>query len=241
VGSLDLELAVQTLENQGKLEGFSDENRQVIEPRNRRVASQSLQAVVYARFFVFRIFLECARNQPEGITEAHKRLWLFMQVAPKLYFGHDIFLIFSQIANNGIPADLDRHIALELTRIRTILGSSTTLFTALDETQILTTKLLQFFRSDQNPGKSRPILKILLSILVSWLPLILSGTGLSMRELSDIYGSVVAKEGLEATLFTDLGAFESQADQQAYLERYLPKDFLTEELAERIGYWLHGR
>ena len=112
VGSRDLKHAMNTLGMQGKLQGFTDELRSIIEPQNRRTASYLLQAVIYARIFIFHIFLESARAQPDGIIKAHKQLWIFIQVAPTSYFGSDLFLTFSQIASSTIPSGLDSAIAL---------------------------------------------------------------------------------------------------------------------------------
>jgi hypothetical protein len=241
VGSSDLENIVDSLASQGKLVEIKEENRSTIEPRNKRVASHWLQAFIYARLFVFRLFLECAQAQPGGIVEEHKQLWLFMQVAPTSFFGSDVFLSFSQIIGDSITTGLDGAIALERTTITEILGPSTAIYTALDETQILTNKFREFFLSEQDPTQPRPILRILFPFLIPLRPLIVAGTGLSMHDLGSIYSSVIAKEGPEAEIFTDLGAFETQEDQRLYIEHYLPKGFLTVELAGRIGYWLHGR
>jgi len=116
-----------------------------------------------------------------------------------------------------------------------------TLFCVLDEAQALT-KDLEYFQSETEPVWPRPVLP---PIVREWgliLPnLIVSGTGISMREVATIMGSVVAKKSGGPKTVTEIGGF----DDEAYLERYFPPGFLdTPEgklLTSRVGYWLRGR
>jgi hypothetical protein len=67
-----------------------------------------------------------------------------------------------------------------------------------------------------------------------------------MHELETVLVSAVAKEGgLKPEMMTDLGAFDTEETQRAYLEHYLPPGFLDtasgKAVASRVGYWLHGR
>jgi hypothetical protein len=77
--------------------------------------------------------------------------------------------------------------------------------------------------------------------------LIVSGTGVSMQDLETVLDSAVAKESGQPPpkTVTDLGAFDNEEDQRAYLEYYLPPGFLEtasgKAMASRAGYWLHGR
>jgi hypothetical protein len=239
IGSSDLEYIVNELQNHGKLVGITEDNRSVIEPQNKGEAARYLKAVIAARLFVFRVFLETARDQPWGITEAHKRLWLFIQIDPEYYLGSDVFRTLTEtIINTDLQAS--RVILSERSRIEQILGPAV-IFSALDETQMLINKSQDFFCSEQDPTQPRPILRALFPLFLTCKPLIMSGTSLSMRDVTDIYGSVVAKDGPDVVTFTELGAFETQEDQRLYLEHYLPEDVLSPELAGRIGYWLHGR
>jgi hypothetical protein len=68
-----------------------------------------------------------------------------------------------------------------------------------------------------------------------------------MQELETVLGSAVAKYNArpKPQTVTDLGAFDNEDDQRAYLECYVPEGFLDTDsgksLVERAGYWLHGR
>ena len=68
-----------------------------------------------------------------------------------------------------------------------------------------------------------------------------------MEEVETVLGSVVAKEGghQEQERVTEIGGFDDEGGQRAYLKRYLLPGFLDtsegEELASRVGYWLRGR
>jgi hypothetical protein len=67
-----------------------------------------------------------------------------------------------------------------------------------------------------------------------------------MQDLG-ILGSAVAKESDRPPheTVTDLGVFDNEDDQRAYLEFYLPPGYLDtgkwKTVAYRAGYWLHGR
>jgi hypothetical protein len=230
VGSLNLEEAVTTLKRD--LVELTGQHDLEAECRNQQTATRWLLAIIYAQFFVFCMFLECAQAQPGGIIEDHKQLWLFMQAIPTSYFCRDIFHMLSQIIHHmhptGYDDGLNGSIALEQMTIREILGSSTIIFTALNEMQELTNKLRNHFRSAQNPTQPQPNFHILLPILILLLHLIVLGTGLSIWDLDEIYSSVVAKDGPESLTFT-------------YLRLYFLEDFLTVELAGRMAYWLHGQ
>jgi hypothetical protein len=82
-----------------------------------------------------------------------------------------------------------------------------------------------------------------------WIPggrVIVSGTGLSMEELKEAFNSTVVKESDPPTMcWTDTGFFDNRADQQEYMEQYMPPQFLNtvsgQALVSRIELWLHGR
>jgi hypothetical protein len=76
--------------------------------------------------------------------------------------------------------------------------------------------------------------------------LIVSGTGISMRDVWTVIGSVVAKEGGgNRETVTEIGGFDDEGGRRAYLEQYFPPGFLDtpegKESASRVGYWLGGR
>ena len=216
--------------------------------RNEEVALRRSQLLLYARYVFFRVFLQCAAGMNGGITEDHKRRWLLVQLAPTilppiLTEKPDIFIIFTRLAGRASSEYLERSIYHESLIIRDLLPRNSTLFCVLDEAQTLTTGL-DYFRS-KPPTKARPFLRPIVAAWSRQLPnLIVSGTGISMQEVADVIGSLVAKEGGTETV-TEIGAFDNENSQRAYLERYLPPGYLdTSEgkvIASRVGYWLRGR
>ena len=201
--------------------------------------------LLYARFVCFRVFLECAAANG-GITENHKRRWLLIQVAPvTLLSKSDIFFKVTQLAAGASYEYLQRAIQYECDTVKQLLSQQTTLFCVLDEAQVLPKNLDCFQSEEEDPAQGQPILR---QIVHSWrniLPnLIVSGTGMSMREVESFVGSVVAKEGGPVTV-TEIGGFDDEDGRRAYLEQYLPPGFLDtsegKEIAFRVGYWLRGR
>jgi hypothetical protein len=75
--------------------------------------------------------------------------------------------------------------------------------------------------------------------------MIVSGTGVSMRDVETVLRSSVVKPRVLSPTKTEIGGFNNEVDQRAYLEQYLPPGLLdTDEgkkLVSRIGYWLRGR
>ena len=246
VGSTDIEEIFKSLKEGNRLEPLTPSNMKDALAENRKVTSRHFLLVLYVRLLVFGIFLECASRVPGGIKDEHKSLWLLIQLAPQEHLK--MADVFNTITQSLIPATLD-YLKLrahnELLKVRRYLGPEPPpLFCILDEAQVPSEMFSDCFPSDTEP---RPILR---QIIDQWVPifsnLIVSGAGLSLQELETVLGSVVAKEtGRQPETVTDLGAFDNEEDQRAYLEQYLPPGFLDtdsgNQLARRLGYWLHGR
>ncbi len=237
------------------LEKITDGNRNTALPVNEDKAYHRSILLLYARCVCFRVFLESAAATGE-ITDNHRELWVLIQVAPVTLLGEyvvllrnsDIFFACTQLAGRASTIYLDNAIRDELIVIEQHLPRRSTLFCVLDEAQALT-KDLNYFRSKKHPEQGRPILR---AILRSWDPkfpnLIVSGTGISMHEVEDVIGSVVAKELEDPVPFdmvTEIGGFDDEDGQLAYLNQYLPPGYLDtsqgKEIASRVGYWLRGR
>ena len=67
-----------------------------------------------------------------------------------------------------------------------------------------------------------------------------------MHEVEDVIGSVVAKEGpVPFDMVTEIGRFDDEDGQQAYINQYLLLGYLDtsegKEIASRVGYWLCGQ
>lgn len=242
-----MELILLKLEQAGRLQTITNDKTR---DANRIAASRQFLTLLYARTCIFRVFLECASNMLGGITEDHKGHWLLIQLMPQALLGlPDVFSAFTQLVAGASIDDLRTTIQEELGRIRHLLATHSeqpALFCVLDEAQVPTSKLSDYFRSDNDAAQPRPILREIIRAWMHSIPnLIISGTGVSMQEMETVLGSVVAKEGPQPKTETDLGAFDNEQSQRAYLECYLPPNFLDSDagklVASRIGYWLHGR
>ena len=212
--------------------------------KNKIVAGCCFQLLLYARFVCFRVFLECAAAKG-GIEEKHKGSWLLIQVAPEeLLKRLDIFLEFTVLAGRATYSYLERAIIYERKAISDVLQHEPTLFCVLDEAQALP-KNMDYFRSHSDETKGRPILRPIILEWRSILPnLIVSGTGISMREVGSVIGSAVGKVPGSITV-TEIGGFDDEVYRRAYLERYFPPGFLDtsegNDIETRAGYWFRGR
>jgi len=199
--------------------------------------------------YTFATF-ECAAAMEGGITENHKGRWLLIQLAPSTLLGTEIFVDLIQLVGRASSDSLSELIQKEAMSIRRLLqrhfpSQQPTLFCVLDEAQALT-KDFQYFQSETEPVRPRPVLR---PIVREWgliLPnLIVSGTGISMLEVATIMGSVVAKKEGGPKTVTEIGGFDDEDGRRTYLGRYFPPGFLgTSEgklLTSRVGYWLRGR
>ncbi|KAG8817217.1 hypothetical protein FRC17_011324 [Serendipita sp. 399] len=245
IGSSDFGRVLADME--ASLTRLTEDNYAMAHAQNRILASRHLHLLLYVRILAFRIYLECASALPGGITEAHKGRWTLLQVAPEILLRrNDVFHEQFEMLKGASRDLLDVLIVLERRSIEKLLGP-VSIFCVLDEAQVPANKLADRFRSDTDPAIPRSVLRQVIHEWVQSFPdLIISGTGVSMKEMQTALGSTVAKEGgLELEMMTDLGAFDNEEDQQTYLKQYLPSGFLDtasgQTLASRVGYWLRGR
>ena len=243
IGSGDLEQILEQLPR--RLVILTDDNWETALPANQDVAKRRFLSVLYARLLIFRTFLECANSMPGGIREEHKSRWLLLQIAPKTFLESDAFDKLTRQLRDAPDEYLSNQIETEKDAITKLLNEHA-LFCVLDEAQVPTGLASKCFRSEGTPNVARPVLRELIKAWKDSFPrLIVSGTGVSVETLESVLSSAVAKEGQEVVVVTDLGAFDSGEDQRAYMEQYLPPQFLDTssgtELALRAAYWLHGR
>jgi hypothetical protein len=123
---------------------------------------------------------------------------------------------------------------------------SAPLYFVLDEAQIPARLYREAYRSDAKPSTERPILREILSAWKITPYIIVSGTGLSEKEVQDVVGSQVAKTDIQEWLTcTNTGAFDSLEVQSAYISRYLPHHLVQSDsgqlLLRRCWSWLRGR
>jgi hypothetical protein len=245
IGSRDLELTFENLKVSTRLSPLPSENPDMTLKANREVTVRSCLRVLYARVLVFRVFLECAARLG-GITEQHKGKWLLIQLAPQTVLGlADVFLPLNDRLREASFNYLSLALRVEESKINQLLGNST-LFCVLDEAQTAANNFLDYFLSDTRPPAPRPILREIIPVWTQFFPaLIVSGTGISMQEVNETAPGVAKLNGEKPETITDLGAFDNEGDQLAYLKLYLPQKYLETEdgkvVASRVGRWLHGR
>ena len=229
-----------------RLEKITDGNRATVLTSNHNIASRRFLLLLFARYLCFRVFLQCTARMHGRITDDHKLRWLLIQVAPvTLLAESDMFLELTEVAGRASDEYLQNAIGFEKSTIKDLLPQRSTLFCVLDEAQVLT-KDSDYFRSDEEPNESRPIL---CPIVLNWRKycpnLIISGTGISMQKVETVFGFAVAKEGLHPVTVTEVGGFDDEDGRRAYLEQYFPPGLLDtsegKEVASRVGYWLRGR
>jgi len=237
-------LVLQELER--RLDKITDGSRATALETNEGEAFRRFLQLLYARYVCFRVFLESAAAMNGGITENHKGRWLLIQVAPvTLLEKADIFLAFTRLAAGAPSEYLEEAIQTESLIIERLLPERSTLFCVLDEAQALT-KNLDYFRSMTDPAQGRPILDLIVRNWRRILPnLIVSGDGISIREVETLLGARVAKQCSYPVTVTEIGGFDEEDGRRAYLERYFPPGFLDtsegKEITSRVGYWLRGR
>jgi len=226
-----------------------DKNGQDRLQSNIRHASCCFDALLYARVFILRLFLDVAVEN--NITENLQERWMLLQVVPMELIQRDIFAERTRLL--GYYSSFGTEIEHELEMIRQYLKVA--LFCVVDEAQMLTTDKYAFPHCFCGSGAqgtpslsiSRPTLRHLISKWKAPLPnMIVSGTGVSIDAMETVLGSLVAKEtGHVSETITDIGAFNDDKGQRSYMESYLPNDLLNsdsgKELVSRVGYWLHGR
>jgi hypothetical protein len=118
----------------------------------------------------------------------------------------------------------------------------TEIFCVLDEAQIPANSFRKCFLSENEPKEERSILR---EIITTWSSqfqnLVVSGTGVSMRDMKEVLKSAVAKYNAEPVLVTDVGGFDTEEAQKIYLLKYIPEDILDATLTSTLSYWLRGR
>lgn len=225
VGSSDLEEALSDMERFGQLTPITDQNRATALTENLNVSSRRFLLILYARMSIFRIFLECASAMPGGITASHKGRWLLIQVAPETFLFRDMFRSLVLWVGRASKDCLYRAIQVDCLHVERLIGlKPQAIFCVLDEAQIPKNKMSDCFLSETEPAQPRPILHQIIHTWTSVLPnLIVVGTGVSTQELEIESSRVAAKEGgLGPETVTDLGAFDNEEKQRAYLQRYFP-------------------
>jgi hypothetical protein len=201
------------------------------------------------------VFIECAQELGLALASL-KHSWLLLQLKPRTFFDDtDVFHNLAQDIGRGSDLKDDdkrsaalvalrEQVAEALTGVRKLLDEKR-LSCVIDEAQGTADMHTTCFRSGTNPNQPRPVIRSLFDTFSIMGDIIISGTGLSIRTLKSALSSVVAKDGGQTITVTSVGAFDCEADHRAYLNRYLPRNFLNTSsgkcLLRRVAFWLHGR
>jgi len=119
--------------------------------------------------------------------------------------------------------------------------------------------LVDVFPSTGPHEQKRPLLKeVIRSLLSVSKHLVISGTGISMKVVTEVFSSAVAKYSDDPVqIFTNVGAFDDAESQWGYISQYIPVidssgkwslskcrmggSILPDSIRDRISYWLRGR
>lgn len=227
----------------------------------REVSKRRFAQLILARFVALQLFVEVAQNTPCGLQrKEHRQLWVLLQAYPGILgteFDLDPFMTLTQRLGGATLKDLKSRISdsckkLSILRERHLNPATnqfavTPFYCVLDEAQITVSassgRWGEFMANDNETKRF-----ILREIWLSWsdlLPsvhmrLVLSGTGIDHRALSDILESSACKI-YPYDIVRDIGAFDTPGAQAAYIARYLPITDHDREFLTRAWVWLRGR
>jgi hypothetical protein len=151
---------------------------------NDLIASNATLKVLLARWMIFRLFIEEARNQGR-LGDDLKQDWLYFQILPASNNKRDLFALLIDKCLGGISSSSLRSLGAELNACN-ILGpelfnnQTDHFFYILDEMQAAGTDYLGCF-SNEDGTTPRPILRPIIRTLSSGDAIVLvSGTGFSL-------------------------------------------------------------
>ncbi|KAG6823046.1 hypothetical protein H0H92_011590, partial [Tricholoma furcatifolium] len=236
---------------------------------NERCAQRCFMAVLTARVLVFQCLLAafeaCGKKTKLDVL---RKIWLFTQVDLRILERPGYFDLFSESTLLCyMPAynTIDRYASDMLRACNVFLKSLTPgcrylpFFAVVDEAQTAAEAFPYAFRGtpdshevDENGGEFRnevPRRLALRQLLCLWeemLHLIVTGTSLNLKYITESVSSSIAKDSARAIKVQDTGSHVNKEDQiNRYLEYYLPPGHLNtptgKELLQRARYWLVGR
>lgn len=229
---------------------------------NRNIVQRRFSQVVLARLLCFHEFLRAAKHRlGENFEREQKRLkldWLILQLFPDSLTSTgyetagDIFVTLAndmQLANDHFLKNaIDTTISKINHMLYPIAGAQVgfhKLFFVLDEAQELATRGFSSFRAADGVTRRSSLRDVSLNLRsIPGITTIISGTGLSLKEVQQTLETGVEKELRFRTLH-NTGWFGDKAAQLRYLKLYLPQEYLDSEqgrrLSSRIATWLCGR
>ncbi|KAJ7152477.1 hypothetical protein C8R46DRAFT_1121324 [Mycena filopes] len=208
---------------------------------NVAIAEKRLGQVLLSRLSIFLMFSEIIHS--DGITEAHKKKWLLLQLRPQLPgdSSPDIFVDTKACTYEIAPDEVQDLIAVIYSKLRKIWGPEFHLFYVIDEAQVVSRKYLGAF---QHQGTPYPLLR---QIIQSW-------TAKSFPHESSfvILGTDIPKDAFSNATFadtihwsSDTGAFSDEAEHRRYVTRFLTPSYgasaAGQIFLQRVWRWCRGR
>ncbi|KAG5731312.1 hypothetical protein E4T56_gene8114 [Termitomyces sp. T112] len=233
---------------------------------NRQIANRILGRLFLARLLVFNVFVDVMneqldiKNLDDARTTAYKKHWLLLQLQPNLVHPRiwDIFDDLTCKLSEASESYINTTTQTLLSRVRKLCvdksalsfeeAYQTPIFCVLDEAQYAATQHSLAFRSE-NGAAHRPILR---EIVRAWesqtsgqgVFMVVAGTGISKDVVDQAMASAIMKES-KYRWCSDTGAFDDEAIQRRYIEKFFPPTLLSsasgKRLLDRVWYWLHGR
>jgi len=246
-GSSDVEVIYD------KLEEFVEKSTQV---ENKKILSVYINALILCRLLVFCALRHALNSLGKELT---CELWLRVQLAPRHYFGRDVFTsllyMFVDSCSLGVGGVIKlsermTHLepSLDLVWQNTHRSIGTIKFNvAMDEANVLARKFMGYFVSSEDQGQERsllsPIFKTLREIVrerkLTYHP-IFSGTGFLIAHIITQLSSATGKGSLNDTLHYDFKSLDKDG-VKAYLESILDLSQLDKNIVEYTCRWLTGR
>jgi hypothetical protein len=195
------------------------------------------------------MFLEEASKVSADVPlDQYRGHWLFLQLRPTDVVKTDIFDDLTSLLKRAGDEYLGVTGGGEASTLSTkiyVHYRLTQLYLVLDEAQRPARLFKDAYRSAVDTLMERPILR---EIVAAWDISgykIVSGTGLSIKEVQDAVQSQVVKPDIPWRTCTKTGAFDVCQAQSCYISRYLPPhlvhDASGQALLHRCWSWLHGR
>ena len=249
IGSTDLFHILEMLDSQNPslLIPITDESDKSVLDRNKDTASRFFLSMILARLYIFHFFVDFASKLDGGLQEQHKGKWLLLQLAPRDLVGQDIFfqLTLEVLALQASFEDMTRATTPLLLGIQKLIGK-VGILSAFDEAQISSRMRTDCFRSESDPTAPRPLTGVMLNTAMLFASsVMIAGTGMSLAVMKAITRSAVARETNDLIFIKELGWFDSDREQQAYMARYCPSALLCTDswraVLSRAAKWLCGR
>ena len=230
----------------------------------KEVVKRRLAQLLLARFLILTLLVQEAEKLPGGLRQKeHRRLWVLLQVQPRIFnqeSEEDIFTGLTRVLQHASTNDLRHRIRSQFKKLYPLLPkvrnpaidqyATPPFFCVLDDVQVTASSsfghLAEFMSNDNKTSRS-----ILREIWLSWsevlapeqMRLVLSGTAIELQSLNDTLRSAAFK-AYPYQVVNDIGGFDDPISQAGYIKRYVPAHFdepCWAEFLTRAWAWFRGR